>query len=187
MFDQRGQTLTTVELTYQKKTQWLFEAIVEEHNSHNVEYSIHAFPTADTPPPKAKPAFFSANLDWKEAHKVWKAFLSQYKEGVSNFDVSGTHNDDDDNFGAFTQSSAIVYLHQYMKEYPGFFKKATGTLNDEVQQESSGPRAAKRHRTTKRHDDLIKKRRFNEFKDQQVKIIDKTAAVKNFETMDSII
>ncbi len=152
-----GQTLTTAELTDQKKTdQWLFEAIVEEYNSHKAEYSIDAFPTAVTLPPKAKSSFFSANLDWKEGHKVWKAFISQYKDEVSNFDVSGTHNNDDDNFAAFTQSSVMVYLHQYMKEYPGFLKKATGALNDKVQEESSGPRAAKRHRATKRDDDLIK-------------------------------
>ncbi len=42
-----------------------------------------------------------------------------------------------------------------MKEYPKFSKKATGTLNDEVHEESSGSRAAKRHRTTKQDDDLL--------------------------------
>ena len=64
LFDQRGQILTAAELTEQKKTdQWLFEAIVDEYNCHKAEYSVDAYPTAVTLPPKAKPAYFSPNLD----------------------------------------------------------------------------------------------------------------------------
>lgn len=188
LFDQRGQTLTAAELTDRKKTdQWLFEVIVEEYNSHKAEYAIDAFPTAVTLAPKAKPAYFSPNLDWKEALRVWKLYISQYEQDVTNFDVSGTHNDDDDNFAAFTQSSVIVYLHQYMKEYPGFLKKATGALNDDVQEESNGQRASKRLRATKRDSDIVERRRFNDSKDKQVQILKKSSAVKNLETLDEII
>ncbi len=37
-----------------------------------------------------KKAFSSTNLDWKGGCKLWKAFISQYKDEVSNFHVSGT-------------------------------------------------------------------------------------------------
>ena len=188
LFDQRGQTLTAAELTGRKKTdQWLFEAIVVEYNSHKAEYAVAAYPTAVTLSPKAKPSCFSANLDWKEALTVWKAYVSQYENDIINFDVSGKHNDDDDDLAAFTQSSVVVYLHQYMKEYPGFLQKASGALDDEVQEESNGPRATKRHRVTKRDADLVEKRRFNDSKDQQVKILKKSAAIKNLETLDGVI
>lgn len=148
-FKQRGQQLSLQDVANHKQTdQDLFELVAKEYNSSKEEYNIAAFPEKVPLGIPSLPSNYSSTGTWDGLKKEWNDLLREYERQKSNFDVSGAHEQDDADFlrhlqknpGKDAPSGAIMYLHCFVQQDPNFFDVAVGALNEDVQEESHGPR-----------------------------------------------
>ena len=144
MLNERGKSLTKDDLTAGKLgDQDLFTAISNEYNGTKDEYGIIHESFKELVPSRQHPKVYEP-MDWTQAKRCFRDFLWDYEKSVSNWKVSGTHEDYDDNlektitvidkpFESFVNNnSSLKYLHLFMEKSPGLFEYLVGALPEGV-------------------------------------------------------
>ena len=121
------------------KTDQLFhEAVLTEYNNESIiEYGQNAFPNL-TKGRSVPPSHFQEIDDWKKSRESLKHLCREYDKCFKDWKQSGFHDKEiptdirdmtevaDKPFEKFANSAAILYLHEYVYQFPSILNKVTG-------------------------------------------------------------
>jgi len=140
----RGDKLSAADLTDGLKTdELLHRKICMEYNNTD-KYNDNAWPQLQAC--KGDPYLFPGPIVWDQSLKTLKTLIREYEYCFNNWKLSGNHgafgevgNEDTSRkpFADFIQSNtSLLYLHEFVYQYPNIFSKVTGKLPDGAFSES---------------------------------------------------
>ena len=134
-----GKSLEKNEIDAGLKSDQLFhEAVLVEYNNKSVaEYGQNAFPNL-TKGRSVPPSHFQEIDDWKKSRDYLKHLCKEYDKCFKDWKQSGFHDKEiptdirdmtevaDKPFENFANSAAILYMHEYVYQYPNILSKVNG-------------------------------------------------------------
>ena len=141
----RGEPLTKDQLTEGLKTdEILHRSIIKEYNNPE-KHNIDAFPQLQNC--RGDPSKMSGRIEWTQSAKMLKDIVRDYEKCFNNWKLSGNH-------GAFGETDttkeripfsqfimnnhSLLYLHEFVYQFPNIFEKMTGKLPEGCFSESIG-------------------------------------------------
>ena len=130
----RGESLSARDLTDGLKTdELLHRKIVLEYNNPD-KYNDDAWPNLRNCR-SSSPHQFAGPIDWMQSSKTLKALVKEYEVCFNNWKLSGNHGNFGESrdsrlpFADFIQNNnSLLYLHEFVYQYPNIFEKVTGEL-----------------------------------------------------------
>ena len=135
-----GVALSRAEVDAGRKTDQVFhELVASEYNkTHVVEYGENTFPLLQVG--RAQPPSHFQEIDWEKSKESWKSMCNEYEFCFKNWKHSGFHDKDiptdilemvkvcKQPFDSYANnSSSILYMHEFVVQYPGILDAVTGT------------------------------------------------------------
>ena len=140
----RGDKLSAVDLTDGLKTDELIHRNICMEYNNTDKYNDNAWPHLKSC--KGDPSNFPGPIVWNQSLKTLNTLIREYEYCFNNWKLSGNHGafgeveDEDTSRKPFADfilnNTSLLYLHEFVYQYPNIFSKVTGKLPDGAFSES---------------------------------------------------